>query len=732
MIPVTLSLKNFLCYRDNAPTLYLDGVHLACLCGPNGHGKSTLLDAITWVLWGEARGSGRRGHRQEDLIHHGESEMQVSLVFDAHGIRYRVVRRHARGIRSRQGSTSLDLQVSSGDGTGTTSGGPFLPISGNSIADTQGKILRLLNMDYKTFVNSAFLVQGHADEFSQASADQRKEVLSRVLGLGLYDRLEERARAILRERRGVTRAIEMEQERLAKEIDRKTEHQQMLVAVEENLSQVEISVQNQTRKLETLRTSVEHLRHRIKEFDTLQKQVSEYKRQLSSLEEQADQRKGRATAYRAQAQEIPLLERKVHLVRQEMAKLDVEENLLHPMRAQCQNISLEIHKLTLDNARLKEEMADLRAKVDLLERERENPRCPLCNSALVEEGCQHLANNYEAKGKEKATAYRENDSTMRQLVAKSKKWQAELSQAEDGLKQRRRDGEKCILALESDVQEAKVSAGLVVAEEEAMRLDEDMIQSRKMELGGAEDRMGAIGEDIREFPSLEQRLKEDEQECRRLTVEKEELWGKRGAIHNQLDAITNMEYEARGNTQSLHTNQEEVAVYEELARAFGKGGIQALLIDLNLERIEDEANRLLGRMTDHRMTVKLQTQRERRTRPEEDPIETLDIFIADELGTRDYQMFSGGEKFRIDFALRIALSKVLAWRAGAPLPTLFIDEGFGTQDATGREKVLDVIRAIENDFQRIIVITHMDEIKEAFPVRIEVAKGEHGSTFSMS
>jgi len=135
------------------------------------------------------------------------------------------------------------------------------------------------------------------------------------------------------------------------------------------------------------------------------------------------------------------------------------------------------------------------------------------------------------------------------------------------------------------------------------------------------------------------------------------------------------------------------------------------------------------------MSLKLETQRARRTgrgADGSDSVETLDIVIADELGTRSYDMFSGGERFRVDFALRIALSKVLAWRAGAPLPTLFIDEGFGTQDAQGRDRILDVIKAIEDRFQRILVITHMDEVKEAFPVRIEVTRDTAGSTFSLS
>ncbi|MDP6402484.1 MAG: SbcC/MukB-like Walker B domain-containing protein, partial [SAR202 cluster bacterium] len=113
-------------------------------------------------------------------------------------------------------------------------------------------------------------------------------------------------------------------------------------------------------------------------------------------------------------------------------------------------------------------------------------------------------------------------------------------------------------------------------------------------------------------------------------------------------------------------------------------------------------------------------------------VETLEIKVADVLGTRSYETFSGGEAFRINFALRIALSKLLAQRSGAPLPILFIDEGFGSQDAAGQERLTQAIQSIQDDFQKIIVITHIEQIKEAFPVRIEVTKTGSGSTFTVA
>ena len=95
-------------------------------------------------------------------------------------------------------------------------------------------------------------------------------------------------------------------------------------------------------------------------------------------------------------------------------------------------------------------------------------------------------------------------------------------------------------------------------------------------------------------------------------------------------------------------------------------------------------------------------------------------------------MYSGGEAFRVNFALRIALSQLLAERAGTQIRTLVIDEGFGTQDAEGLHALVSAIRTIQDDFDKILVVTHLEELKNAFPVRIEVRKDPvSGSTFDV-
>ena len=171
----------------------------------------------------------------------------------------------------------------------------------------------------------------------------------------------------------------------------------------------------------------------------------------------------------------------------------------------------------------------------------------------------------------------------------------------------------------------------------------------------------------------------------------------------------------------------QIGRHKTLERAFGKDGVPALLIEQVLPEIESKANELLDRLSDGQMSVRFVTQAEYKDRKREDLKETLDILISDSAGVRDYEMYSGGEAFRVNFAIRLALSEVLAQRKGARLQTLVIDEGFGSQDIQGRQRLIEAINLVKGDFAKILVITHLDELKDAFPTRIEVEKTETGS-----
>jgi len=220
-----------------------------------------------------------------------------------------------------------------------------------------------------------------------------------------------------------------------------------------------------------------------------------------------------------------------------------------------------------------------------------------------------------------------------------------------------------------------------------------------------------------------------EAELRSQRMEQGRLREALGAVRqhlNTMDFTAKRRDERRSELQRVLL---ERSIYQELTQAFGKKGLQAMLIETAIPEIEDEANRLLGILTDGRMRVSFQTHRGARSG--DATIETLDIVIRDELGERPYELYSGGEAFRVNFAIRIALSKLLARRAGARLQTLVVDEGFGSQDEQGRERLVDAIRAIQTEFEKIFVITHLSDIKDLFDTRIEVTKTPAGSIITI-
>src|SRR5579885_3596421 len=100
MVPVRLWLRNFLSYGEEGQAVDLSGVHVAALVGPNGAGKSSLLDAITWALFGKARAA------NEELVRKGATEAEVLLEFSVDGQLYRVRRRYSR--RARQHAVTLE------------------------------------------------------------------------------------------------------------------------------------------------------------------------------------------------------------------------------------------------------------------------------------------------------------------------------------------------------------------------------------------------------------------------------------------------------------------------------------------------------------------------------------------------------------------------------------------------------------------------------------------------
>ncbi|MCK5920095.1 MAG: SMC family ATPase, partial [Methylococcales bacterium] len=202
-----------------------------------------------------------------------------------------------------------------------------------------------------------------------------------------------------------------------------------------------------------------------------------------------------------------------------------------------------------------------------------------------------------------------------------------------------------------------------------------------------------------------------------------------GGAQQRLDVLGDLRTQRKQLNKDKDVILQRIQRLKLLEKACGRNGVQALLIEQALPEIEDHANELLERLTDGGMRIVFDTQRKLKSR--DALAETLDIRIIDNVGERPYANYSGGEQFRVNFAIRLALSQLLARRSGARLQTLVIDEGFGSQDPNGRQRLIEAINTIQDNFKRILIITHIDELRDAFPTRIEISKNLAGSTISV-
>lgn len=247
----------------------------------------------------------------------------------------------------------------------------------------------------------------------------------------------------------------------------------------------------------------------------------------------------------------------------------------------------------------------------------------------------------------------------------------------------------------------------------------EQIEAKRREVTRLEAEIGANTDLISEQTESEALLQKLQDNCQILDREREELARKSNHLAGKLGQLKAGKDELDAKRNELLQLLDDLSQLQRLVDVYGKKGIQAIIIDNAIPEIEAEANRILSRLSDNRMHVGLVTQH-RTARGT--PVETLDILIADELGTRSYELYSGGESFKVNFALRVALSRLLARRAGAKLETLIIDEGFGSQDEQSRERLIRAINSIRTDFARILVVTHIAEVKDMFPSQIVVSK----------
>ena len=216
------------------------------------------------------------------------------MDFTADDQLYRVVRRHTVSTGGRNSRTTLELQIATDD-----EGESFRSISQNTVRETSARISEILNMDFKTFVNTAYLAQGQADLFTTSTPAERKRCLAEVLDLSYYQRLSDdansRSRRVQAEIQQALTAIDLHSEETA----RKPRYERSLANIKARIAETTPQVEAQRKRVETLRSEVQRLQALESEFASLRQRLKSAEGDILRLERQAIEDSKRVVAYEA-------------------------------------------------------------------------------------------------------------------------------------------------------------------------------------------------------------------------------------------------------------------------------------------------------------------------------------------------------------------------------------------------------------------------------------------------
>ena len=848
MIPIKLTLNGFLSYREET-TIDFSALNVACISGANGAGKSSLFDAITWVLFGKAR-----RNDDEALINDSLEACQVALEFDYENNRYRVERGKQKGK-----GAQLEFQIQSTDGS-------WKPLTEAGLRLTEERIRSVLHLDYDTFINSSFFLQGKADMFTQQTPAKRKEILSNILGLEVWEQYREetsrRRRAQEDQQNFQQQILEDILAELAEEPERKEKldllsqnlkktaalrsekeknwqiaqaNAEKNKAEKDQLTLVSNQLESNRKRLEQTRQQIgerqaelkqqeqiaardeeisrayqawQKLRQELEkwnaladEFHQMQQQRATFDAQIQTEEARLQQEQKSLLEVKkdieAASKKLPALQNELGKDQLKLSNLEQDLNNLPSLEEKLSSLQAGNSELVAENLRLKDHMQELEKDIKSL-RQAGGSACPLCGQALTDSHRQNILAQLETQGKTLGDQYRENSRQVKtnkeaqvkihKEIVQLRSTQSELTtlqrlvgqkdqQASDiqtRLDKWQREGAPCLAELgkvldektfakpvRAQLQQVDMSIqklGYQPQEHEKHRKDEreartveeayrdlekakTAIEAFQREIGTLLKTQKELEKEVTQGASLQEelsaRLKDQREslpdmeqaqaDLKQLREEENNLRQEVGAAQQMVDVLDKQRNRKKEIEAAIKNIKQAIANFKVLEQAFGKDGVPALLIEQSLPEIETQANDILDRLSSGRMSITFMTEREYKDKKREDKKQTLDIIISDASGQRAYELFSGGEAFRINFAIRLALSRVLAQRAGARLQTLVIDEGFGSQDAEGRQRLIEAINLVSQDFAKILVITHLDELKDAFPSRIEVQKTQHGS-----
>lgn len=759
-----IEMRGFMRYLEKTDPPLRFPERYTVITGLTGAGKSSILDAVTFALYGKTTRTDLQSVKLADVC---RPNGYVRVAFLQGDERWEVT----RGFTTKKESY---LEVAH-DGEAVH----------GTIPDKERTVRDVVGLDYDGFRNSTFVRQEEMKELGAASGAQRLAVFQKLFRLEVFEQALERAKERFGSVKGDIQAKDAE-------IAARQEALGRLPMVQEQLTTLEQERAVRGPRVTDLQAALEA---GSKEMKGLEVKHEEWLRSAAALEDRMSRSKaleGRFAELREQGEIAAKLEPECALLEKETAGLDVLREALDrgketkALRAQREtaaraaerefDLAKREHEKRRDGIKdrideLHRRIASLRTDVD-----RETAFSALRDEGRLEERVVRIARELEwladrhdlvrelsgeqARAEKALARVHEKVAAIDQDSFVLTEYKRQLEQLKDDLRREADESHRLLQPLD----DAKIEAlrqldavpfsesdgkrlealGAEVKEKAEKRKRFDELSTLLRQVGDATARIADLDrerqglereqstllatlEGLRgaenAFKAAKDRIESLQKD---LTTEREALHLLEGQMKTLREQVAGLEADASRLKEAQHQRDAlrgELEVYDVLVnRVFHKRGVVMYAVDQLLPELEIEASKNLSELTDGRFgRIKLETYEEGRGHG-------IRILVQGVDGAwHDVAEFSGGEKTQINAALRFAIARELAsmpqiGRTFGRMKTLFIDEGdLGSLDTEiSRELFVQKLLRMGEVFEKVILITHLAEVADRFPGRIRV------------
>lgn len=707
--------------------------NMVVFVGNNGSGKSLLsIWAPLFALYGKVR------HRVlNKAISTSSGQATVEVEFAVNGNHYRVIRKLPR--TGRQEATLYHFNDNE----------EWEPITNGDVKATNPKIIELIGMDYDSACATFVAQQGKYGLFNEGKPSERREILAELLNLTGYEEFKEKADQQYKKCNITVATLESRIE----EID--------LLRDVSNEGNPDLVDQDEEELSETLADLLEQEESRLSEeaaetwkrdnaektladaTDAVTRWEREHRQSVQATKESITTLEGSyASNVRGindlEAELAQIAEAKLHVKDAEKSKASLEQRVQKSVKF-VENLNKELQQIQEkgSTARAKEDalktqLSDLEENRSTLVKSAEHDaKCVTCKQPLPEDVYKRVLAQFDEDVAAATQSITDAQTTITELLALHAKkktecasytgyvtqYQTELQEVRETLVR-----VQSVISAEERVQKRLADAREVVDsaqskvegyKKQLATLETQTVPKALVEAVGEAEKIVAKVHEERQSPTSDEMSAQNALRTQIAAIQKE--LNHREQVREKEAALDARQTKAKAE---LKVAKEDEKHYEILRKEFAPTGIPAMIMAGCLQELEDDANEYLERLSAGSLTVNLETQSETQKGKVNEEI-LVTVNAPD--GTRDYSSFSGGQKFRIDLAMRAAMCKVSARRNGsAAIETFFIDEGFGYLDEEGKQSVMGALTTLSEEMM-IVGVSHIQGVKDGFDTIIETS-----------